>query len=108
MKSTSPSYKYRPYRCRESLGSSASLNSRSKPRDLRELKKTEWEDRRARSSTRTRTRRSVGLSTLNEEHKRGRTESIEMRAKSFAIARVLDSGTEEEGWELREEGPRSM
>lgn len=61
-----PSYKYWPYLCKEILGSSASLKSRSKPRDWRELRKMECEDLIARSSSKTRIRRSVGRSGEKE------------------------------------------
>ena len=43
-----------------SFGSPASLKSRSKPRDLRELKKIGWEDLSDKSLRRTNRRRSVG------------------------------------------------
>jgi hypothetical protein len=36
------------------------LKSKSKPRDLKELKKTEWEDLSDKSSRRTKRQRSVG------------------------------------------------
>lgn len=89
----SPSYKYCPYLFRESFGSSASLKSRSKPRDLRELKKMEWEDLIARSSRSTSMRRSVGFSGEKELQRNGRRKRrIEARkSRVFPIfARVLE------------------
>lgn len=53
------------------MGSSARWKWRSKPRDLRELKKREWEDLTAKSSSKTRTRRSEGRSGEKEVQRRG-------------------------------------
>lgn len=61
-------------------GSSASLKSRSKPRDWSVEKKRECDDLRDRSSSRTRMRRSVGLSMEKENARNGRTE-IRFRPK---------------------------
>lgn len=80
----SPSYKYWPYLFKESFGSSASLKSRSNPRDLRELKKMEWEDLMARSSSSTRRRRSVGFSGEKELQRSGRRRR-EMKVRVFSI-----------------------
>jgi hypothetical protein len=55
------------------FGSSASLKSRSKPRDLRELKKIEWEDLSGKSSRRTKRRRSVGEYVEKERERMGRS-----------------------------------
>jgi hypothetical protein len=49
------------------------LKSRSKPRDLRELKKIEWEDLSDKSSRRTKRRRSVGDSVEKERERMGRS-----------------------------------
>lgn len=68
-KRTTASYKYCPYLCRASLGSSASLKSRSNPLVSNDLKKMECDDLIAKSSSRTRTRRSVGLSSENAAHR---------------------------------------
>lgn len=68
-KRTTASYKYCPYLCRASLGSSASLKSRSIPLVSNDLKKMECDDLMAKSSSRTRTRRSVGLSSENAAHR---------------------------------------
>ena len=56
-----------------SFGSLASLKSRSKPRDLRELKKIEWEDLSDKSSRRTKRRRSVGESVEKDRERMGRS-----------------------------------
>lgn len=66
---TTASYKYCPYLCRASLGSSASLKSRSNPLVSSDLKKIECDDLIAKSSSRTKTRRSVGLSSENAAHR---------------------------------------
>lgn len=98
-----PSQRYWPYRRRASPGSSACLKSRSYPRAWREEKKREWEDRIARSSTRTRSRRSVGRSTEKALQGRGRREVSERRrgranrkrSASFAIAADRHQGSGE-------------
>lgn len=85
------SYKYWPYLWRERFGSSASLKSSSKPRFWRELKKIEWEDLRAKSSSNTKMRRSVGFSGENESMNIGRRE-INIKRKMeqrFAIFVLL-------------------
>lgn len=84
-KSINPSYKYCPYLCSASLGSSASLKSSWKPRDWRDLKKIECEDLMAKSSKRTKMRRSVGLSGENDFPRNGRNEIRAKKVRSFDI-----------------------
>lgn len=79
------SYKYWPYRWSVSLGSSASLKSRSKPWDWREWKKMECEDLSEKSSSRTRIRRSVGFSGEKEWQSKGRSESTVMKVEILRI-----------------------
>lgn len=86
---------YWPYRFTATAGSSASLKSRSKPRDLREEKKRECEDSRERSSSKTRIRRSVGRSAEKEETRNGAAEIRMSRTKAnlgAAIFGVLAQG----------------
>lgn len=68
------------------LGSSASLKSSWKPRDLSEPKKREWDDLTAKSSRRIRTRRSVGDSGENETQSNGSRETVRaMYSEKFFI-----------------------
>ena len=48
------------------------MKSRSKPRDLRELKKIEWEDLSDKSSRRTKRRRSEGEAGEKDRERTGR------------------------------------
>jgi hypothetical protein len=56
-----------------SFGSPASLKSRLKPRDLRELKKIGWEDLSDKSLRRTNRRQSVGEYVEKERERMGRS-----------------------------------
>lgn len=72
------------------MGSSASLKSMSNPRDWRDLKKSECEDLRARSSSKTRTRRVEGFSGEKEVQRNGRRgiRVRKRRSRSFDMASV--------------------
>ena len=67
------------------MGSSASLKSRSNPRDWRELKKSEWEDLSARSSSKTRTRRLEAFSGEKEVQRIAMRGIRVRKMKSFDI-----------------------
>jgi cell division protein FtsL len=63
------------------------LKSRSKPQDLRELKKIEWEDLSDKSSRRNKKRRSVGeyMEKRRERMRRSVTDRIVKIEKLFLL-----------------------
>ncbi len=64
------------------------MKSRSNSRDWRDLKKSECEDLRARSSSKTRTRRLEGLSGEKEVQRNGRRGIRVRKRRSFDMAGV--------------------
>ena len=67
------------------------MKSRSKPQDLRELKKIEWEDLSDKSSRRTKKRQSVGeyMEKRRERMRRSVTDRIVKIEKLFLLIFVI-------------------